>query len=1249
MAHRVFWSGVVLLVVTFLQPGSVGQSLPRSQTEQQDDAPWKRSLTGADARKVEQLSQQLIQLYEAGRYVEAQVPAREILSLRTRVQGARHWQTLNEQRALETVERIAALPAAAQAELTEATRIEKGLAELKRQGRYDEGLRSARRIVAIRQRLLRDESTIVARAFNDQGIFAHNAGQFGEAERLFRAATAISQKLLGDEHPNTASGYTNLALALKEQDRYTEAESFLRRVLVIRLQVHGEDHPDTAVAYNNLATNLERQGLYDDAEPLLRNALARLLRVQGADELQIATAYNNLAFNLHQQGRYAEADPLYHEALKIKRRALGADHPETALVYNNLATTLDDQGNYADAEPLLRKTLAIYQQAQAFGDEHPRTVTSYSNLALTLSHQGKYREAEPFLRKALAIQVQRQGENRRSTATYCTNLASNLQAQGKHAEAEALLERALAIFRDLLGDDHPDTTIGYNNLAHYHTHRGNYDQAEPLFRKALEVLQRRLGEAHPHTATAYSNVAGNHYHQGKYAEAEAPYAKAVAIFHRVLGEGHPKTAWAYKNQIGNWWAQGKYRQAESVGAAAAKSFEAARRRISFEGLGRAGYAAENSPLRLLTVVAARNGNTAGAWQVLENYLARGLLDDLAARPRSVEERQREQALLGKLNRFDSQIAALLGTTEVTAAVQQKAEEVRKQRDTVQTDFAQLQADLAAKYGVAAGEVYDLARIQVQLRADAALLAWVDIQGQPKSADPSGEHWVCVVRHRGSPVWTKLPGSGSGATWAPADDQLALQAREAFSTLSQESQGQWQERVRQLYAQRLAPIERQLGAERGLPAVRHLIVLPSAQMAGIPVEILADRYTVSYAPSGTLFAWLQEKRSKAEHAERPSRAGSILAVGDPVFEGAPGSVSPPQPPEHGILIAMVSPDSNAAQGGMKAGDVLLRYADTKLDTVADLDSAIRAGMAAPSQAAPRGAAGIPVRVWREGEALDLVVRPGRLGVEINPKPVAEALRAQRELKALTRGPRREAFTPLPGTRTEVQAIARTFPKADLLLGSAASEQNVDRLATTGRLREFRFLHFATHGVLDERAALRSALILAQDQLPDPLEQVLAGKQAYDGRLTAEQMLRSWQLDADLVTLSACQTGLGKYSGGEGYLGFSQALFLAGARSLVLSLWKVDDTATALLMTRFYENLLGSRAGVAGPLPKAQALAEAKRWLRGLNADDVSRLLAGLPDQTRGTLRTRKPSPTPTPPKPFAHPYYWSSFILIGDPH
>jgi CHAT domain-containing protein len=100
-------------------------------------------------------------------------------------------------------------------------------------------------------------------------------------------------------------------------------------------------------------------------------------------------------------------------------------------------------------------------------------------------------------------------------------------------------------------------------------------------------------------------------------------------------------------------------------------------------------------------------------------------------------------------------------------------------------------------------------------------------------------------------------------------------------------------------------------------------------------------------------------------------------------------------------------------------------------------------------------------------------------------------------------------------------------------------------------------------------------------------------------------------------------------------------------VVLSLWKVDDTATALLMTRFYQNLLGKRPGLVKPMPKADALAEAKRWLRTLPADEATRLGKDL---TRGISEsTGPPRETARSAHPYEHPYYWAAFILIGDPY
>jgi CHAT domain-containing protein len=150
---------------------------------------------------------------------------------------------------------------------------------------------------------------------------------------------------------------------------------------------------------------------------------------------------------------------------------------------------------------------------------------------------------------------------------------------------------------------------------------------------------------------------------------------------------------------------------------------------------------------------------------------------------------------------------------------------------------------------------------------------------------------------------------------------------------------------------------------------------------------------------------------------------------------------------------------------------------------------------------------------------------------------------------------------------------------------------------------------------------------------------------DGTITAEQIARTWELEADLVVLSACETGLGLAARGEGYLGFAQPLFAKGAHSLVLSLWKVDDDATALLMTRFYANLLGARARRKSPMPKAEALAEAKDWLRNAKAEEVGQVLAALP---RGTIEHREVVPSKPSDRPYEDPRYWAAFILVGSP-
>jgi len=197
---------------------------------------------------------------------------------------------------------------------------------------------------------------------------------------------------------------------------------------------------------------------------------------------------------------------------------------------------------------------------------------------------------------------------------------------------------------------------------------------------------------------------------------------------------------------------------------------------------------------------------------------------------------------------------------------------------------------------------------------------------------------------------------------------------------------------------------------------------------------------------------------------------------------------------------------------------------------------------------------------------------------------------------------------------VGMVAGLFSAVRVLVGREATEEALVGMAARGELGGMEVIHLATHALVDEERPEQSALVLSQVDLPDALEAAMAGTRIYDGLVRAGEVVREWRLNAELVVLSACETGLGKKVVGEGYVGLAHAFLQAGARSVLVSLWKVDDEATGLLMRRFYEGWL------EGGLGKAEALREAKRWLR---------------EQEDGNGRRR-----------FAHPYYWSAFVVIG---
>jgi CHAT domain-containing protein len=201
-------------------------------------------------------------------------------------------------------------------------------------------------------------------------------------------------------------------------------------------------------------------------------------------------------------------------------------------------------------------------------------------------------------------------------------------------------------------------------------------------------------------------------------------------------------------------------------------------------------------------------------------------------------------------------------------------------------------------------------------------------------------------------------------------------------------------------------------------------------------------------------------------------------------------------------------------------------------------------------------------------------------------------------SLTRGD--ESLDPLPNAEREVNTLGKLYgaERSRILIGEQATEEQVKAEAS-----RYLLLHFATHAVLDDRNPMYSRIVMSSPE---------EGAKE-DGLLEAWELM-NLDLKAELVVLSACQTARGRVGAGEGMIGMSWALFVAGSPSVVVSQWKVDSARTTDLMLEFHRNLLRKLATGGPAMSKAEALRAA-----------ALKLLHGQ----------------------YNHPAYWAGFVIIGN--
>jgi len=1099
--------------------------------------------------EAEQLSAQVVQLYQEGRYQDAIPLAQQALGILEKELGLEHPDTATALNNLAELYYTTGAYAKAEPFYQRVLAIrEKGLGPehpdtatalnnlattYQGTGAYSKAEPLFQRTLAIREKALGPEHPATAESLNNLAQLYDAIGAYAKAEPLHQRALAIREKALGPEHPDTAESLYNLAMLYQGTGAYAKAEPLYQRALAIREKVLGPEHPDTATTLNNLASLYQDTGAYAKAEPLYQRALAIREKALGPEHPTTAISLNDLAFLYRETGAYAKAESLLQRALAIRQKALGPEHPDTATALSDLATVYRDSGAYGKAEPLYQRTLAIREKV--LGPEHPATAISLNNLAELYRVTGVYGKAEPLYQRALAIREKALGPEHRDTAESLNDLAGLYYATGAYGKAEPLLQRAVAIDEKALGPEHRDTATSLNNLALLYQVMGAYAKVEPLYQRALAIREKALGPEHPDTAQSLNNLGGLYATAGAYAKAEPFYQRALAIREKALGPEHPEIAQSLNNLAFVYMDTHADAKAEPLLQRAITIFENA--------LGPDHPDTANSLNNLAALYEATGAYAKAeplyqrALATAESNTARFMLSSSEARKRAyVQQRVWNVSVNVSFSlAHPSASSTVLG---VTSVLQYKGRVLDATSDSV----ARLRRSVAPQ---------DLALFD-QLSAVAQEFSSLTFGGPGKLSSDAYRQRLNELAQQQEKVGAELSTRSAALRQAvttitlegvrqtlPADAVLL----EWFRYLSFDPKAKWSARW---------------GAPRYVAYVLKHSGEPIAIDLGAaqPIEDLVVEFRTALSdPAKTYFKEVAEELyGKLIKPLQPYLANSERLFVSP--DGALNLVP---------FAALVD-----EQGEYLAQHFEITYLSSGRDLLR---------MAAESPA--RGSA--------------VVLADPNYGPIAGQAPVATALQATRSGDLDGSG---LVFTPLPGTAAEATALQSLLQldAQNVLTGDRATEANLRNLHGP------QILHVATHGFfLNDQvaAAALKPVGFSSEALSLPLGEnpllrsglALAGANARhsgatdDGILTAAEAAQLDLLGTQLVVLSACETGIGTVETGEGVYGLRRALVLAGAQAQLASLWKVADAATQELMLDYYQRLLKGE-GRSGALRASQ---------------------------------------------------------------
>ncbi len=1097
------------------------------------------------------------------------------------------------------------------------------------QGRAPEAVELAREALTYAQAQFGAKSVQFGAALSDFAEVQRLIGHLTEATEGF----VRSMKLLENQpqtDPALATVRYRYADLLRMQGKPAEALDLYRKVEAAYLQLYGKDNTAVATCWNSEAEMLRMLGKPADALPLHERAVAAFVAVSGAHHPYVATAVQARGTTRQALGDYRGAEADFRAAYDMDVAALGKTHPWTATLANNLAEIERLLGKPRAAEALFGEALAAYEAT--LGARHPFIASALVNLANVVAEQGRDVEARTLLQRARVMIEATEGVAHPDLATVLLHEAALARARGEWPLAEKALQQALAIREASQGAEHPDVAFVLDALAGVALERGAYGDIEALCQRALTVRQKALGPQHPETTTTLLLWAQSFAKLGDYAHAEPLMRDALQRARAGLGPDHPRTGDILNALGGLLYARGAYGEAHATWlqalAIAEKTYGHAHLRTT-SALGNLAAAAFSLGNRAEALARAQEAAAIEDKLLPPRHPSRAVtafnlaaLEAANGQPKAALEHLRQaESLERQATGRDTQTLAqtqgkradiLLGQNDLKGALAAR-------KDAMATLDRHLQRWLGL-----GGEQQKAALVGQQM-AQLYSTVSLHLQHLPKDKVAARLAFDAILRRKGLTIdamadsVAQLRRRLNSADRGLFDDLAA--AREQLATLT--LRGPDGQDV-QVHTQRLKALQAAIDAQESVlarqsPGFRAGLAVPTtaAVAAALPKDAVLVEF-LWYQPAAPTGAWLP-----------PRYAAYVLhSAGEPVGVDL-GEAATIEAELTELRAAMASPKREDAPALAKAlSDRLLAPLRAHLNDAPQWLIAPDAALSLLPFGALTDADG---RWVIERHTLTMLGSGRELARPRGPTPPRgdawvladpdfdESIDKATDV-ATTRGAgtadfARLKFNPLQGTAEEADAIAPLL-RAKLLTGTRATESALRKLHAP------RILHLATHGYFLPQPPpdLAGAQLVGQ---VDPVRRIenpllrsglaLAGfnlrhSGADDGALTA---LEAMSLDLEgtqLVVLSACDTGLGDVAGGFGVYGLRRALAIAGAESVMMSLWSVDDQATRALMTSFYGKLSGGEG-------RSEALRRAQL-----------ELLA--------QPRTKKP-------------FYWAAFQMAGD--